>query len=243
MKNKLNTEKLKLLIPDYITGSLSEEEYKIVKQAIEQSDEVRELYSVMKNAFEFTGSVKFEEPAPQYWNNLLPRIHQKIDEREQQSLAKNPMAYFWKILVPAAAVVLIFIIYRITFTPSHEFTQKAEIVFEQVKIDIKDTVKTENVQHESENVTLKYNVIKSEKLNYKKKYIKDNKVNEQYVTESNIVEEESEESEGFAAITVEQLTIFGADTPGILDDDLDTEIDKLTDSDRDEFLKELNINL
>jgi hypothetical protein len=248
MKNKLNIEDIKLLIPDYITGSLSEDESLMVKNAIDNSSELKELYIDMKNAFEFTDSVKFEEPAAQYWNNLLPKIHQKIDEREQQSLAKNPMSYLWKILVPVAAVVLIFISYRISFVSGPEITQKEEKIYKQENTEAKDTVKKgiESVQTEK---NLELEISKENTVIKKTHRIKKNDIKhpENYAHENiekkDVIIKVNEENEDFASLVVEELTIFGAGSPGVFDEDVNNELDKLNDSDRETFLEELNRNL
>ena len=124
MAKKLNIEDIKLLIPDYITGSLSGEEFASVDNAIKNNPEIASLYSDMKSALEFVENVKFEEPVPQYWNNLLPKIHEKIEARNEKKLFKNPIPLIWKILVPVAAIILIAVIYRIATTPENQITKE-----------------------------------------------------------------------------------------------------------------------
>ena len=246
MKNKLNIEEIKLLIPDYVTGSLSEEENSAVKNAIENSDELKELYADMKNAFEFTDSVKFDEPAQQYWNNLLPRIHKRIDEREQQLLAKNPLSYIWKILVPVAAVILIFIIYRISYTPAPEITKNEEKNIRQEKIITKDTVKKEIEPLKTKGnigpVTTQNNTVRRKKIDIKKTNVEKVENNEiENITKTDLID--NERNGDFASLAIDELTIFGAGSPGILDDDIDDELEKLNDSDRETFLEKLKNNL
>lgn len=248
MKNKLNIEEIKLLIPDYVTGSLSDEESSAVKNAIDNSDELKELYFDMKNAFEFTDSVKYEEPSPQYWNNLLPKIHRKIEEREQQSLAKNPLSYLWKILVPVAAVLLIFIVYRISYNPAPEITQKEENKFQQEKIITKDTVKKEikqlQTEENTEPVITKNNTVRRKKTDIKKTIIEQVEINDnEKITKTDILVNENEHNGDLAFLAIDELTIFGAGAPGILDDDINDELEKLNDSDRETFLEELKNNL
>jgi len=248
MKNKQKIEEIKLLIPDYVTGSLSGEESNTVKNAIENSSELRELYTLMKNALEFTDSVKFEEPALQYWNNLLPRIHQKIDERGQQLLAKSPLSYIWKILVPVAAVVLIFIVYRISYSPAPDIAQIENKKYQQEIIDTKDTVKKEiepvQTKKNTDPVMTKNNTIRRNKINIKKTNVekKENNENEN-ITKTDILIKQNGKNGDYASLAIDELTIFGAGAPGILDEDIDDEVDKLTDSDREVFLEELNSNL
>ncbi len=249
MKNKFNIEEIKLLMPDFVSGSLTEEENSLVKNAIDSSDELKELYFDMKNAFEFADTMKYEEPAPQYWNNLLPKIHEKIDASQQQSLAKNPISYIWKILVPVAAVVLIFIIYKISFTPDTEITQNQDRQIKEEKTVTKDTVKEEITPLQTKDDT-KYEVAKNNVIHKKSKtkdvdYATEQKDNvEEPVRQNEIKIKTNEENDDFASLAVDELTIFGAGMHGTIDDDLDNELEKLSSSDQENFLEELsNSNL
>lgn len=249
MKNKFNIEEIKLLIPDYISGSLKEEENSLVKNAIDSSDELKELYLDMKNAFEFADTMKYEEPSPQYWNNLLPKIHEKIEAREQQSLAKNPVSYIWKILVPVAAVILIFIIYKVSFTPETEITQNQDKQIKEEKAVIKDSVKEEISPLQTKD-EIKPGISKNNAV-HKLSRAKDTdfaigqKDNvEEPVIQDEVKIETTDESDDFASLAVEELAIFGAGAQGPIDDELNIELEKLSSSDQDNFLEELsNSNL
>jgi hypothetical protein len=249
MKNKLNIEEIKLLIPDYVSGLLTEEENSLVKNAIDSSDELKELYLDMKNAFEFADTMKYEEPAPQYWNNLLPKIHEKIEAREQQSLAENPISYIWKILVPVAAVILIFIMYKISFTPDTQITQNQDNKIKEEKTVTKDTVKEEISPLQTKD-DIKYEVAKNNVIHKKSKtkdieYAIEQKDNVgEPVRQNEIKIKTSDENDDFASLAVEELTIFGAGMHGTIDEDLDNELEKLSSSEQEIFLEELsNSNL
>jgi hypothetical protein len=250
MKNKFNIEEIKLLIPDYVSGSLTEEENSLVKNAIDSSDELKELYLDMKNAFEYADTIKYEEPAPRYWNNLLPKIHEKIEAREQQSLAKNPISYIWKILVPVAAVVLIFIIYKISFTPDSEISQNQDRKIQEEKTVTKDTIKEEisplqtkdEIKPEITKNNVLYKKTKTNAVDYENIEQPDMNDKEQ-VKENEIKISANDENEDFASLG-EELSIFGAGEQGTIDDDLDNELEKLSSSDQENFLEELsNSNL
>lgn len=248
MKNILNTEEIKLLMPDYVTGSLSEEENSAVKYAIENSNELKELYFDIKNALEFTSSAEFEEPPPQYWNNLLPRIHQNLDAQKQHSLAVNPFSYLWKILVPVAAVILIFIIYRISYDPEQDITQKQDNNVQQEDIVTKDTVKKEIEtlrSGDSIEFVKTYNNTVPRNKKYVKKYNIEQFENYEFenFAETNILVNENGQKSEFASLAIDELTIFGAGAPGMLDEDLNDELEKLNDADHEKFLKELKSNL
>ncbi len=249
MKNKSNIEEIKLLIPDYVSGSLTEEENVLVKNTIDSSDELKELYFDVKNAFEFADTMKYNEPAPQYWNNLLPKIHEKIEERERKSFVKNPIPYIWKILVPVAAVVLIFIIYKISFTPDTEITQNQDRQIQEEKTVVKDTVKEEvsplQIKDEIKPGITKNNVIHKKSRTKDTDYAIEQQDNvEEPVKQNEIKIKTNDGNDDFASLSVEELTIFGAGMQGNMDEDLDNELEKLSSSDQEDFLEELsNSNL
>jgi hypothetical protein len=246
MPNKLEIEKIKFLLPDYITGTLTEEEAQMVKNAIDVSEEVKGLYLDMKSALDFAGSVKYEEPAPQYWNNLLPRIHEKIDEREQKSLAKNPLSYIWKVLVPVAAVILIFIIYRISFTPNTEISEKEQKNLNNEKVEkniekpVTPITKEENIANKNNEKPRNVRHHRTEKIQKRENLA--NKTNdfEKPLSNEDMRKEKITHKELASIADIEELSIFGAGTPGTLDEDTENELDKLNEDQQDNLLQELS---
>jgi hypothetical protein len=146
--NKINFEEIKYLVPDYITGNLDANEKLIVENAIKESEEVNAFYKETKATFEFARSVKFKEPSQQYWNNLLPRIHQRMESEKERKAARNPLSILWKILVPVAAVIIIFIIYQLATSPEKQIVKNNTFIEE--KKEIKDN-NTEKQQNENQN--------------------------------------------------------------------------------------------
>lgn len=132
--NNINIEAIKYLVPDYITGLLDSKDKQIVENAINDSDEIKAFYNEMKMTFDFAGNVKFKEPSQQYWNNLLPRIHQRIEEKQEKKAARNSFSLLWKILVPVAAIVLIFIIYSIATSPEKQIVKKNTYIEEKREV-------------------------------------------------------------------------------------------------------------
>lgn len=262
---KINIEEIKLLIPDYVTGSLNEKEKKIVEDAMRDSKELQKFYNDVKNTLQFVETVKFEEPVPQYWNNLLPRIHQRIEEREQKQLLgfKKPLSIAWKILLPAAAVILIFIIYRIATTPVTQYTVKEKVI----KTDT-------NAANEKNLVPVpKENIIQERKSTaknleplphkvHKKRSFEENRseLNEEYAVENKQPKEEnifsselfSEEdttaglsaNQEYSNLVLRDTQIFSEAQPGIFDEEMENEIDRLTNNEKDRLLNDLeNTNL
>jgi hypothetical protein len=251
MRNKIDIEKIKLMLPDYLTGSLSEADIHLVESALDSSNELRQLCAYMKNALDFAGKIQVEEPAPQYWNNLLPRIHEKIEKRKKAS-ANSPLTYVWKVLLPAAAVVLIFVVYRIVFTPDSQITQENNMIKE--KVEKQDTV-SKQIEKEIKQEPIDKRIPKEKSLvsRTKKQMIKmipkEQDLTEITKQKENALEKEeikrSNGNEDFASYTeVDELSIFGAGTPGTYDEDIENELDKLNSNEQDALLKELsNTNL
>lgn len=242
MNNKLNIEDIKYLIPDYITESLSEDEAKLVKEAIAKYPEVNDLYNDMKSAFALAENVNFEEPAPQYWNNLLPRIHQKIEERESASV-KNPFAVIWKILVPVAAVIILFLIYQLYFNPSDtNINNKTLVKTDSVKQDnIKQNetpvIKEDNKQTVDAVKNNSHTKIKIRNHNQNNSFGPKEKEEIDVQQKENEIEPQEQDNDDFASI---DYLILGAGERGTLDSDVENDLDNLNNNEQDKLLEQLS---
>src|SRR5258706_3939025 len=151
MNNKLNIGELKYLMPDYISGLLSDNDKLIIENALKSSAELREFYEDVKGTFEFVKNVKFEEPPALYFNTLLPKIHEKIEQRASRKFQWSNIGAMWKIIIPVAAVLLIFIFYMVLKSPEDQLTKKEIKPIEEIK---KDTPKsqTPEIKDEKKNI-------------------------------------------------------------------------------------------
>src|SRR5437667_1764759 len=104
----------------------------------------------MKAALDFAGSIKFQEPSQQYWNNLLPRIHQRIESEKDRKAARNPLSILWKILVPVAAVIIIFIIYQLATSPENQIVKNNTYIEEKKEIQNNNTDTRQNTNKQIE---------------------------------------------------------------------------------------------
>jgi hypothetical protein len=245
MKKKLNIEEIRLLIPDYVSNSLSENEKKLVEEALSLSPELNEFYKEIKGTFEFVSSVKYQEPAPQYWNSLLTRIHQRIDEKDAKVYARNPFAVIWKVAVPVAAVVLIFIIYSIFTSPEPDITDRNKVVIsDETK---KDTITTQKKQPDEIQEIGSTAEQKKHRKTHRKKLKEDSRIitQEQNVAEQvqkpehEAVQPEYVNAEELASMRYEDALILGAGEPGLYDEETDRELERLDTDQQVMFLEEL----
>jgi len=247
MKNKIDIEAIKLLIPDYISNSLSDDDKKLVEEALSLSPELNEFYKETKRTFDFVGSVKFAEPAPQYWTNLLPRIHQRIEEKEAKAGVRNPLSVIWKVLVPVAAVVLIFIIYRIFTPPEPEITDKNKVqITDESKKDTAAVEKKKDEDIKEEKIVKTTDETKHKKV-LRKRFKEDTEV---VIEQQNVAEQVQKEEnikvipdynniEEFASMGYEEALILGAGEQGVFDEETEKELERLDTDQQDVFLKEL----
>jgi hypothetical protein len=244
-ENKLHIEEIKFFVPDYITGSLNENEMLLVKEAIDKYPEVSQFYNEMKSIFEFAEKVELEEPSPQYFNNLLPRIHQKIEVREEKKAAKSTAALIWKILVPVAAIIILFLVYMIAFNPGENVNEKNKTIVKtnSVKKDIEPKQKTTDViekkneesvvDNTDTNKKHKRTVISkmSVKENIKPEDVKDKTVEKLQILPA--------ESDDFAEVMNDEPVILGAGERGTLEGDIENAIDELNQNEKDVLLAKL----
>ncbi|NOS83884.1 MAG: hypothetical protein HOP31_01990 [Ignavibacteria bacterium] len=253
MNNKLNIEEIQLMIPDYISGELSEEEKALVEGAMKESAELRQFYSEMKETFNFVGSVKFTEPAPQYWNSLLPRIHEKIESREAKGFSWDKVSAIWKVLVPIAAIILIALVYYIVKPSNTQLTEDKKI--ENIKKDsLKDNsnnpkeekqVEKKNENNltneqgkspEKQNIIIKRdNVFKNDNI------VKDE---EKSANNNDIVKETVKDENLAVDVDIEETSIFATGEAAGFDEEIENELKNLNDSEQSQLLDEIiNSNL
>ena len=254
MAKKLNIEEIKLLLPDYVTGSLNEEDNALVDNAIKSNQELAALYSDMKSALEFVESVKFEEPVPQYWNNLLPKIHGKIESRSEKKFFKDPVRIIWKILVPVAAVILFAVIYRIATSPENRITkdnqqniQKESPLRQQQPEPLTEEKKTADTVIKTDKNIGNVKTEKRHHLPVFKQEIKKPENNENLAKNENKKDEDEKEHDLLAELSsddindLSEINSIGANST---DEELDNEIQSLNNSEKEALIQELeNSNL
>lgn len=263
-ENNYNIEELKLLIPDYITGDISIMDKQKIEEALKNSAEIARFHQEMKGAFEFISEVKQNEPEPAYWNSLIPRIHDRIDEREQSKFSWGNISSIWKILVPVSAIVLIAILYY-SFSPSEtEITKddKQELQQdlkgkEENKTGITDTISNVKTEDSKQNIILPGNNIKEKSIDEKspRKYLApDRKIFEPKMKDDNIVKDDTpekqidpvntNESADIVNIDPDETAIFTIGQSAGLDEETENELNKLKENEKDLLLEQLlNSNL
>jgi len=253
MNSKLDIEEIQLLIPDYISGELSDEEKALVESAMKESAELRQFYSEMKETFNFVGSVKFTEPAPQYWNSLLPRIHEKIESREAKGFSWDKVSAVWKVLVPIAAVILIALVYYIVKPSNTQLTEDKKI--ENIKkdsskdnsdspIEEKQVEKKNdnNLTDEQDKSTEKQNIIiKRDNVKRNDNIVKDE---EKSQNNNDVVKETVKDEQLAIDVDIEETAIFATGEAAGFDEEIENELKNLNDSEQSQLLDEIiNSNL
>lgn len=230
-----NIEEIKLLLPDYISGNISEADKKLVENALESSSELAELLSEMSGTLGFVSKVKFKEPDPLYWTNLLPRIHEQLEQAEERKFSWDKVLSYWKIFVPVTAVILLVVIYFSVINKNDE-----SIITEE-KIEKTDTVKkdTEKKEIVKENNTKQEQKTANEKSSPKTKTYSSGKIDSQQ--QNDIVKETPEqfEPESVADIDIEEESVFTGGTAGMMDDETESSLNTLNRNEQEDLVKKL----
>lgn len=256
MNTKYNTEEIMMLIPDYITVNISSSDKALVEKALSESAELTELYMDMKSSVGFIDSVKQEEPAPQYWNTLLPRIHEKIEERQNKGFSWEKLSVVWKVLVPVAAVILIALVYYIVKPSNVQLTEDKKIEHK-----LNDTTGKQNYENNQQEKIRdnRDNLVKDnetpekikDEIKYRKSVNKTDKKNENLV-KGNTPEENKEtprkelinDEQITEDIDVEETAVFASGSAAGLDEDTENELKELNSTEKEKLLEELlNSNL
>lgn len=253
MNNKLNIDEIQLMIPDYISGGLSEEDKALVESAMKESVELKQFCSEMKETFNFVSSVKFTEPAPQYWNSLLPRIHERIEIREAKGFSWDKVSAVWKVLVPIAAVILIALVYYIVKPSNTQLTEDKKI--ENIKKDSpKDNDSSpkeekqiekkneDNLTDEQDKSTEKQNIIiKRDNVKRNDNIVKDE---EKSQNNNDVVKETVNDEQLAVDVDIEETSIFATGEAAGFDEEIENELKNLNDSEQSQLLHEIiNSNL
>jgi len=256
-----NIEELKLLIPDYITGDISDADKQTIQSALSNSAELALFHREMKNVLEFVGEVKPEEPGPAYWNSLIPRIHDRIEEQGQSKFSWGNITSLWKILVPVTAIVLIAVLYYSLKPSESEITKEDKLELQQ-ELKTKDENKTTDSLSKVKTEDLKQNIprgnIKQERTgdekSPKKYLVPDRKLIQPKIKYDNIVKEETpekqiepvntNESADIVNIDPDETSVFTIGESAGLDEETETELNKLKENEKDLLLEQLlNSNL
>lgn len=261
MDSKLNNDEIKFMIPDYITGTLNDTEKALLDEALRNSSELREFYNEMKSTFELVSSVEFSEPEPQYWNSLLPRIHDRIDSRENKGFSWDKISAVWKVLVPIAAVILIAVIYYITRPSNIQLTEEKKTEelkkTEQIKKDTSKDETNSNIENieqnkiteekKSENIVKKQSVPENKSNLIRKNNIRpDNATakNEIKETQEIIKELPEDVKEEQLAADIEETSLLADGGSAGFDEETESELKKLNNNEQQLLLEELeNTNL
>lgn len=256
MNDKSKIEELKLLIADYVTGQLNDNDKAVIEKALKESAELREFRADTERTFKFVNTVKLKEPSPQYWSSLLPRIHQRMEQQEAKKLSWDKISSIWKVLVPIAAIILIAIIYYLVKPSNTQITKEEKNIEKIVKDTTKDTTKDKN-ENKIEEKKIPENkqderIIKEEKRKPEDSVKKDRKTNK--VNDGNLAKEEIKVNddntqrepvkEDLAVIDMEETSVFSTGAGAGLDDETENELKNLNDNEQNSLLEELqNSNL
>jgi hypothetical protein len=261
---KHNIEEIKLLMPDYVMGRLDPEDMKAVGDAIESSPAIKSLFNEVSGTIGFVKTVKFDEPAPQYWVSLLPKIHERIEELEEKRFSwTNVVSYLpakalakagWKFALPAAAVILIAILYFTIFINQPDTTiteDKKELINKDTmnepkkKDEIKKELVKENEKKEQRNDD-EQNIKVQKRRVYREFDGQLTKIKEDQMEKKDGLEKKEDitGNEEFTSADLEEEMVFSGGAAGGFDEETEDELNRLSDNEQEKLIKELiNSNL
>lgn len=145
-------EELLYSLPDYINGQLKDQKLIVeIENEIANNPDFKIEYENLKNTFSFLEKTNFEEPSEAYFNNLLPNIHSKLDEKKGKR-SFNIMDYLapsLKYVLPVICVMFVVYIY----TTNSSIEQVATINQPETTIVNETTSTTPNITNNDVNST------------------------------------------------------------------------------------------
>lgn len=110
MKKKYTNEELQFSLPDYIRGTLDDEELKVtIEDRLSHDKSFREQFEELSSTFRFLSDSRFSEPPDHYFSNLPAKINERISSAPLPSLWER-LSFARKILIPVLPVILIFLV-------------------------------------------------------------------------------------------------------------------------------------
>lgn len=113
----MRSDRLKYLLPDYVTGSLAEAERKAVEQRIAENAAFRKEYERLASTMQLLEQSKEAEETPLAVQNILVQINAKLDEPVGRGLFNTFPA---KLVLPALAVAAILVVLIISLPSNDE---------------------------------------------------------------------------------------------------------------------------
>lgn len=125
MKKAYGKEDLLENLPDFIEGKIDDTDLKeAILFEISNNTEFKEEYEMFSATVKNFNKFEFTEPPANYFNNLLPRLNDKINIKKEKFVISKSISMLWKLAIPVAALVLFFFSYK-TFFINNEYTNSA----------------------------------------------------------------------------------------------------------------------
>ena len=103
------------LLPDYVNDRLEESLQPGVEEHLAECAACRAELEVLREAFAALRSQQIFPPSKVYFSTILPRVRQRLEEKEARPFYAHPL--FSRILVPVAAGALVlFVLLRSPFS-------------------------------------------------------------------------------------------------------------------------------
>jgi hypothetical protein len=237
--NMENINELSLNLPDYIEGRIEDTALKRrIEDELNVNEAFRAEYEEMKSAFAFLGNTELEAPPTGYFNNLLPKINERISAREEaqgETILQKILSY-WKVLIPVLPLVLIFIVYKTYFmnpgtTVPAEEEKIQQIQPPQIK-DEKTPVITETTTQEKVDETGTLSRQQGDSNNNRRN---------NYRTEESVPVTQQQASENVSAVTSEAaIDEMVENSPYVEEsDDIESEFEQLDEEEQEDLLTKL----
>lgn len=129
-------EELRENLPDFINNKIEDTELiDAIGHEISNNQDFKKEYDSIISVFSNISDIEFSEPPENYFNNLLPRINDRITKRDDKFSFIRNLSNLWKYAVPIAAIILFFIGYKAIFKNSDyidQLNKDTHIVFKEL---------------------------------------------------------------------------------------------------------------
>ena len=241
MKN--NLEELRISLTDYIQDKINDvNKIAMIEREIRINPEFKKEYEGLKDSMYFLKLAKLQEPPDNYFNTILPRLNNKIEERITSK--QNIFSFlklkrnYWNYLVPLIPILLIFLLYRVYFN-NHSDSENSIYISNDSKTELKNIDSVINKNEVENNLTTQSTDIEDTVIEIESNSNVNNaKLNNYYYNDNRIDNADNiDNNDNIDAETVETTDVFSKEEDDI--SNLQSQFNQLDDDTQNDILDNL----
>ena len=119
----MHTRHVEYLLPDCVTGKLDESLRDGVASHLEECAQCKIELETVQRAFQVIGGSRLDAPSSAYFSGILPRVRERLEERESISLFAGPLVTRFALPLAVGVLALVLLLHVPAPTNKGEIAQ------------------------------------------------------------------------------------------------------------------------